>query len=82
MQSYLFIGGDWDSLNVPVADDAESMQMVVDITEKETYIRDRLSVGDVSTYLYIHESPTTEMTLNRLVESFKAWAIHQPGGRR
>jgi hypothetical protein len=81
MESCLFIGGNQDSLNVPVADDAESMQMVVGVTDKETYVRDTLNVGDVAVVIYRHERLTSEQVLNRLIESYKAWAVNQPGGR-
>ncbi len=41
-----------------------------------------LSVGDASIYIYRHESLTPEQVLNLLIESYKAWAVNQPGGRR
>ena len=50
--------------------------------DKKIYIRSTLALGDVSITIYIHESLTPTEALSRLVESYKAWAIHQPGGRR
>ena len=61
---------------------AESERLQVGVTDKETYTRSTLSVGDVSITIYIHESLTREQVLKRLVESYKAWAVNQPGGRR
>jgi len=54
----------------------------VGVTDKETYIRETLAVGDVSTTVYIHESLTPEQALNRLVAHYKAWCVNMPGGRR
>jgi len=80
MQYYLHIGGK-DSLSFPAPDDPESMQWLLGLTDKETYNRSTLSVGDVSITIYLHESLTPEQALNRLVEHYKAWAVNQPGGR-
>jgi hypothetical protein len=82
MQYYLHIGGGKDGLNYPAADDAETVEWPVAITGRETYIHSTLSVGDVSTYIYIHELLTQEQALNKLVEYYKAWAVNMPGGRR
>ena len=82
MQSYLYIGGNQDSLSVPTPDGAESVQTPIGVTGRETYTRSTLSVGDVSVTIYIHESLTSEEVINRLVGHYKAWAVNQPGGRR
>jgi hypothetical protein len=82
MQYYLHIGGDKDGLSYPAADDAETVEWPVAITEKEVYARSTLSVGDVSTYIFIHESLTPEQAFNRIIEHYKAWCVNQPGGRR
>jgi hypothetical protein len=82
MQYYLYIGGGKDSLSFPAPDDAESLQWQLGLTGNETYNRSTLSVGDVSITVYIHESMTPEQALNKLVESYKAWAVNMPGGRR
>ena len=82
MQHYLYIGGNIDSLSYPVPDGAETVTWPVVITDKGTYHHSTLSVGDVSITIYIHESLTPTEALSRMVESYKAWAIHQPGGRR
>jgi len=49
---------------------------------KETYVRDTLAVGDTSITIYRHEDMTPEQVLDRLVESYKAWAIYRSGSRR
>ena len=82
MQHYLHVSGGKDSLSFPAPDDAESMQWQLGLTDKETYTRSTLTIGDVSVTVYIHESLTPEQTLKRLVESYQAWAVNQPGGRR
>jgi hypothetical protein len=81
MQNYLFIGGGKDGLNIPVANNAESIQLPVGITDEETYIRSTLAVGDVSITIYIHESLTPERFLDRIVTHHKAWCVNRPGGR-
>jgi hypothetical protein len=48
MQSYLFVGGAWDGLNVPVAPDVDAVQMPVGGAGKENCIAETLSVGDES----------------------------------
>jgi len=82
MQPYLHIGGNEDGLSHPVPNDAETVERRVGITGKETYNRETLSVGDVSTMLYVHESLTAGQAFNLLVGHFKAWAANRPGGRR
>jgi hypothetical protein len=82
MQPCLHIGGDKDSLSFPAADCEETLQWPVGVTDKETYNRSTLAVGDVSVAIYIHENLTPEQALNRLVEYYKAWAVNMPGGRR
>jgi len=72
MQHYLHIGGNVDSLNYPVPDDAETVTWPVGVTDSEVYTRSTLSVGDASITIYIHESLTPEPVLNRLVEHYKA----------
>ena len=72
MQSYLCIGGNQDGLNNPAHADAETVQWPVGATDKDTYTRSTLSVGDVSTTVYVHESLTPEQVLNLLIESYKA----------
>jgi hypothetical protein len=82
MQNYLRIGGGKDGLSYPAADDAETVEWPVAITDRETYTRSTLSVGDVSVTIYIHESLTPEQAFNRIIEHYKAWAVNMPGGRR
>ena len=82
MQSYLFIGGGKDGLDISVAPDVDTIQVPAGATEKETYVRETLSVGKASIYIYRHESMTPEQVLNLLIESYKAWAVNRPGGRR
>ncbi len=81
-QPCLFIGGNDDGLTNPVPDDAESLQWPVGIAGRETYHRVTLSLDDVSTSVFVHESLTPEQALNLLVEHYKAWVINRPGGRR
>ncbi|HKE04991.1 MAG TPA: hypothetical protein VKE91_13100 [Blastocatellia bacterium] len=81
MQSYLFIGGAHDSLNMPVADDQDEVCAPFGVTGKETYLRDTLAVGGVFITFYRHESLTQDQVLSRLVEHYKAWAVNRPGGR-
>ena len=76
------VGSKHDGLNYPAHDDAETVQMPVGVTGKETYHRETLSVGDVSTVVYIHDSLSPREVLNLLVEHYKAWAINRPSGRR
>jgi len=82
MQNYLFIGGAHDGQSFPVTDDLESVKLPSGVTEKETYIRDTLTVGDVFITIYRHKSLKSEQILNRLVEHYKAWCVNRPGGRR
>jgi hypothetical protein len=65
-----------------LAPDADAIQAPADVTEKETYVRETLSVGNASIYIYRHESLTPEQVLNLLIESYKAWAVNRPGGHR
>jgi hypothetical protein len=81
MQTYLFIGGNWNGLNIPVADNSESIELPVGITGQETYTRSKLSLGDAFITVYIHECVAPTRVLDRLVEFYKAWAVNQPGGR-
>jgi hypothetical protein len=78
MQIYLFIGGPHDGLNFPVTDDIESVRLPSSVTGRAPYTRSTLSVGDVSITIYIYESLAPEEILNRLVESYIAWAVNQP----
>ena len=82
MQSYLFIGGDHDSVNVPVADDTDVVQLHKGVTDKDNYLRENLSVGDASITIYRHDSLTSEQVLARIVVHYEAWAVHQSRRRR
>jgi len=82
MENYLHIGGGKDGLSYPAPDDAETTQCPVAVTDKETYARSTLSLGDMSIVVYVHESLTVEQALDRLVAHYKAWAVKRPGGRR
>jgi hypothetical protein len=81
MQSYLHIGGGKDGLSFQATDDAETLEWQVGVTDKELYNRSTLAVGDAVVTIYIHESLTQQQALNVLVGYYKAWAIHQSGGR-
>jgi hypothetical protein len=79
MQSYLFIGGDQDGINVPVADDMEFIQLPVGATGMQTYIRDALAVGAYASFtFYRHEELTPEQVLDLLVKHHNAWAQIRP----
>jgi len=80
MQSYLFIGGGKDGLNILALDDRESMRLPVGVTDSEVYIRDSLSVGDASIFIFRHESLTSEQVLSRMVEHYRACCVNRPGG--
>ena len=82
MQTYLFIGGKHDGLNVPVPDNSKSVELPVGVTGRETYTRSKLSLGDAAITVYIHESVAPMRVLDRLVEYYKAWAVNRPGGSR
>jgi uncharacterized protein YjlB len=83
MQSCLFIGGKWDGLNVPVAPDVDVVQLPAGAgAEKDNYIAEMLTIGAESTTIYRHEDMTPEDVIDCLVESYKAWAVNRPGGRR
>jgi hypothetical protein len=73
MHSYLFIGGDQDGLNIPVANDVESIQL-----SREKYIRDSLAIGPfASIVFYRYEELTPEVVLDLLVKHHGAWAYLQ-----
>ena len=78
MQSYLFIGGSQDGISIALADVPESIQAPSGVTEKETYIRETLSVCEAAAIIYRHEDLTPEEVLRRLIESYKA--LNRPGG--
>jgi len=82
MRSYLFIGGGKDGHRIPLADESDTIQLPAGAIEKETYVRETLSVGHASIYIYRHKRLTPEQVLNLLVESYKALAVNRLGGRR
>ena len=82
MQRYLFIGGDQDGLNIPVADEVESIQLPVGAAGGETYIRDTLALGAYASFTFyrLEELPPDEV-IDLLAKHYKEWAVHQSGGR-
>jgi hypothetical protein len=80
MQSYLFTGGHLDGVSIALPDVPESIRLGV--TEKETYVCETLRVGEAAVIIYRHESLTPEQVLYLLIESYKAWCVNRPGGRR
>jgi len=82
MQTYLFIGGAQDSINVPVIDGQDVIQLHKGVTEKDNYLRETLSVGDASITIYRHESLTSERVLDLLVAHYKARCVNRTVGRR
>jgi hypothetical protein len=81
MQSFLFIGGTQDSIDVRVADDQDVIQLPKDVTGKDNYLRETLSVGYASITIYIHESLTPEEVLDRMVMYYQAWGVFRLGNR-
>jgi len=81
MQSYLFIGGVKDGLNIPAPDGAESVQLPLGVTSLETYVRSTLAVDDVSVTFYRHEDLAPTQVLARLVVYYRAWCVNRPVGR-
>jgi len=81
VESYLFIGGSRDCLYIPVASDVGVLQLWTDIAGIENYIRETLSVGDVSITVYRHESLTPQHVLDLFVSHYKSCAVNRPGGR-
>jgi hypothetical protein len=81
MQTYLFIGGTQDGLNIPVADNMDAIELPAGVASSEAYIRNSLSVGRTSVAVYRHESLTSKQVLDRLVEHYRPWAVHLPGSR-
>jgi hypothetical protein len=81
MQSYLFIGGSQDGLNVPLSPDLAVVQLPAGVTEKDNYLSETLTVGDAAIIIYRHENLTSEQILKRLVTHYKAWAANRHGGR-
>jgi hypothetical protein len=81
MHSYLFIGGNQDGLNIPVAPDLEAVQLPASVTGKDNYIAETLTVGDAAVVVYRHDSLTSQQVLDRLIEHYKAWCVNMPGSR-
>jgi hypothetical protein len=82
MQTYLFIGGNQDGLNMPVADGMGAVQLPAGVRGKDNYISETLTVGDASITVFRHESLAAAQVIDRLVEHYKAWCVNMPGGRR
>jgi hypothetical protein len=57
---------------MPVADGLDAVRLPVSVTDRETYIRSTVTVGDTSVTIYKHENLTPEQVLSRLVEHYKA----------
>jgi hypothetical protein len=81
MQSHVCIGGHHDGLDYPAHAEAETVTRPVGVTGRETYKRLKLSSGDASITVYVHEGVTPEQALNRLVEHYRAWCVNMPGNR-
>jgi len=81
-QAYPLIGGAHDGLDFPAPDDAESIQIPVGVTDKETYVREKLTVGGASITIYRYESLAPEHVLHLLVGHYKAWCVNRSGSRR
>jgi len=81
MRNFLFVGGNFDGLNVPTASDLDAVQLPKAGAGKHVYHRETLTVADVSVTFYRHESLTPEEVLDRFVEHYKAWCVSRPGSR-
>jgi hypothetical protein len=77
MQTYLFIGGNQNGLKIPAAGRPEYVQP----TGREIYLRETLTLGSVSTTVYVHESLTQAQALELLMGHYRAWCVNRPGGR-
>lgn len=77
MQTYLFIGGNHDGLNISAEGKPEYMQL----TGREIYIRETLTLGVVSVTVYVHETLTLAQALDRLFDYYKPWIESRNGGR-
>ncbi|HEV2665808.1 MAG TPA: hypothetical protein VG324_12905 [Blastocatellia bacterium] len=82
MQTYLFIGGNQDGLNTPLAPDMDVVQLPASVTGKENYLAATLTVDDVSITVYRHESLTSQQVLDLFVKRYKARAVSRTVGRR
>jgi len=80
--SYIFIGGDSDGLNIPARHNAETLHWPSGIGKRTTYHRLTLSLGYASIEVYVHESLTPTQALELLADFYKAWCVNRPGGRR
>jgi len=78
MQHCLLIGGSHESLNYSAHADAETIYLPVGVTGREEYNRSTLTLGGAAIRVYLHKSLTPQQALNKLVESYKAWAVNQP----
>jgi hypothetical protein len=70
-----------DGMTAPVPPDQESVQLPIGFGEKESYIRDAITVGDASVAIFRLESLSPEQALKQVMKYYKAWAANQPGGR-
>ena len=81
-QTYLFIGGSQDCLNILVAPDVDVVQLPASVTGKDNYLAAKLAVDDVSINVYRHDSLTSEQVLDLFVNHYKTRAVNRHGGRR
>jgi len=81
MQSYLFVGGNHDGLNIPVAPDVDAVQLPAGVTGKDNYVAETFSVGDVFITIYRHETLTPDQVIDLFVTHYKAWCVNRPGSR-
>ena len=81
MQTYLFIGGNQDGLNIPLAPDVDVVQLPAGVTGKDNYLASTLTVDDVSITVFRHESLTSQQVLDLFVKHYKAWCVKRAGRR-
>jgi hypothetical protein len=82
MHTYLFIGGNQDGLNIPLAPDMDVVQLPASVTGKENYLAATLAVDDVSITVYRHESLTSQQVLDLFLKRYKTRAVNRAVGRR
>jgi hypothetical protein len=72
MQTYLFIGGNQDGLNIPLAPDVDVVQLPARVRGKDNYLAATLALDDVSITVYRHEGLTSQQVLDLFVKRYKA----------
>jgi len=72
MQSYLFVGGAHDGLNISVEDDLDEVGIRGSVAGSEPYIRDTLAIGRAAVVIFRYVNLTPAQALDRLVSGYSA----------